>query len=73
MQKEKINPDLDGFSTPLLNRLHETIRIELNREDGLFPAQWYLGVREFTDWRVLSNSIETILYTRGVDFDPIYW
>lgn len=66
--------NIPGFSTNGLTMLHDAIRKSLSADDNTpqGTAKPY-GVREFTDWRELSDQIEAELKKRGGDFIPIPW
>lgn len=66
--------NISGLSTHGLLLLHDAISRALAADDATIPpAQKDFLVREYPDWRIQADSIETELRRREVSFVKLRW
>ncbi len=66
--------NVPGFSTNGLLMMHGGVVKALSEDDATLGGEDKpYGVREFPDWRALSDAIESELTVRNVSFVPIAW
>ena len=66
--------NLRGLSTNGLLKLHTAIREALDADDSTPPGgEKAFGVREYPDWRLLANGLESVLDERGTDYIWVPW
>lgn len=65
---------IPGFSTNGLLMMHDGIRKALADDDSIPDGKdKTYGVREFSDWKQLSDAIEKELAKRRVTFESVPW
>ena len=66
--------NIPGFSNNGLLMMHDGIKQSLAADDNT-PAgkDKPYGVREFADWKQMSDAIESELKSRGVNFQAVPW
>ncbi|MBO9535584.1 hypothetical protein [Herbaspirillum sp.] len=66
--------NIKGMSDIGLKAMQKSIVDCLERDDQLPKGQEKIyGVREFSDWRDMSNEIEAELDRRGIKYNKICW
>lgn len=66
--------NIHGFSTNGLLMMHSSILQAIAADDNLPDGKEKIyGVREYQDWRLHADAIETELRNRGVKFQPVPW
>ena len=66
--------NIPGFSTSGLlmmhNSIHQALAVDDNIEKGKDKPY---GVREYRDWKEMSDAIEKELTTRAIKFQAVPW
>lgn len=66
--------DITKMSDNGLRAMQRAIRDRLLEEDELPEGQEKVyGLRQFNDWKIQADEIETELDRRGVSYDKIPW
>lgn len=65
--------NIPGFTTNALMEFHSKVAECLKIDDANTSTSKLYGVREFPDWKQLSDAIEAELSTREVPISPINW
>lgn len=66
--------NIPGYSTSGLLMLHNAIHQALAVDDNIkISIDKPYGVREYRDWRKMSDEIEAELSKRGVKFQVVPW
>lgn len=66
--------NIPGFSTSGLLMMHGGIKQSLAIDDNTSAEKDKpYGVRTYTDWKKMSDEIETELKSRGVKFEAVPW
>lgn len=65
--------DYPKCSTNGLKMLHKSIYDSLKTDDEIKTGDKIFWVREFSDWKEMSDLIESELNKRGEKFTPVPW
>ena len=62
------------FSNEGLIGLHKSIRSAFDRDEEIpEDKEKQYGVREYSDWRQWSDSLESEMTKRSIEFEPVPW
>ena len=66
--------NIEGMSDNGLKSMQKSIYDCLHKDDQAPPgAEKAYGVREFSDWRKMSDDIEAELDRRGIKYNKVPW